>query len=152
MSSLADRIQTALTAAMKERDSFTLNTLRMVKSALKNEEIALGRPLEDADTVQVLMRLVKQRKESIEQFTRGGRPELAENESRELALIEGYLPAAPSEEEIADAIVWAIGESGASDVKAMGKVMGLLTARFKGRPVDGKALSAAVRKALGGAG
>ncbi len=148
--SLFDTIQSDLTKAMKERDAFLLNTLRMVKSALKNEEIQVGHPLEDAETVAVLMKLVKQRKESIDQFTRGGRPELAAVEEKELALIEGYLPAAPSETEIADAIVWAIGESGATDPKGMGKVMQLLTARFKGRPVDGKLLSAEVRKALGG--
>lgn len=148
--SLSARLQEALISSMKQRDAFTTNTLRMVKSALQNEEIQLGHPLQDEETVKVLMRLAKQRKESIEQFNQGGRPELAEQEARELKLIESYLPAAPSPTEIADAIVWAIGESGASSPREMGKVMGLLTARFKGRPVDGKALSAAVRQALGG--
>lgn len=146
--SLAATLQNALTSAMKSRDAFALNTLRMVKSALQNEEIQLGRPLQDDETVKILVRLCKQRKESIEQFTKGGRPELAENERRELELIEGYLPSAPSEDEVASAIREAIATSGAADVKEMGKVMGLVTARFKGRPVDGKALSAAVRAAL----
>lgn len=146
--SLAIRIQNDLTGAMKSRDSFKLNTLRMVKSALQNEEIQLGRPLEDEETVKLLVRLTKQRKESIEQFTRGGRPELAELEARELELIESYLPAAPSQAELETAIRESIAAAEASDVKAMGKVMALVTARFRGRPVDGKALSAAVRQAL----
>jgi uncharacterized protein YqeY len=148
--SLQNQIDEALKTAMKAREAELLNTLRMVKAALKNEEIQLGHPLEDEESVKVLMRLCKQRKESIEQFTRGGRAELAAQEERELRIIEGYLPAAPGQDEIDQAIREAIAESGASDVKAMGKVMGLVTARFKGRPVDGKALSAAVRQALSG--
>src|SRR5579863_313191 len=98
--SLTERIQRELTAAMKEKDELRLSVLRMVKSALKNKEIEKMRPLDDLEALQTLQTLVKQRRESVEQFTKGGRSDLAEKEAKEIAIIESYLPPAPTDAEI----------------------------------------------------
>jgi uncharacterized protein len=145
---LLDRIQKDLTDAMKSKDELRLSVLRMVKTALKNKEIEKIRPLEDAESLQVLQTLVKQRKESIEQFSRGGRPDLADKETREIAFIEAYLPAAPSDAEIASAIEAAMAETGATSPKQMGAVIKVARARLEGKTVDGKVLSDRVRERL----
>jgi uncharacterized protein YqeY len=143
-----DRIQNDLTAAMKEKDELRLSVLRMMKSALKNKEIEKMRPLEDLESLQVLQTLVKQRHESVEQFTKGGRKDLAEKEKKEIALIEKYLPAAPSDEEIHRAVEEAISETGADSLKQMGAVIKAARARLEGKTVDGKTLSDRVRDRL----
>src|ERR1700680_3464471 len=114
-----DRMQKDLTEAMKLKDELRLSVLRMVKTALKNKEIEKIRPLDDAESLQILQTLVKQRKESIEQFTRGGRRDLADKETREIAIIEAYLPAAPSDAEIESAIEAAVIETSANSPKQM---------------------------------
>lgn len=146
--SLTEQIQKDLTAAMKEKDELRLSVLRMVKSALKNKEIEKMRPLESLEALQVLQTLVKQRHESVEQFTQGGRPDLAEKESREIKIIEAYLPAAPTDGEISRAIQDAIAETGADSLKQMGAVIKAARAKLEGKPVDGKALSDRVRQRL----
>ena len=118
-----ERIQSDLTAAMKEKDELRLSVLRMMKSALKNKEIEKVRPLDDLESLQVLQTMVKQRRESIDQFTKGGRKDLAEKEAKEIAIIEDYLPAAPSDEEVHQAIEAAIAEAGADSLKQMGAVI-----------------------------
>lgn len=146
--SLSERIQKDLTAAMKEKDELRLSVLRMVKSALKNKEIEKMRPLENLEALQVLQTLVKQRHESVEQFTHGGRPDLAEKESREIKIIETYLPPAPSDADISRAIEDAIAETGADSPKAMGAVIKAARAKLEGKTVDGKVLSDRVRQRL----
>jgi uncharacterized protein len=143
-----ERIQSDLTAAMKQKDELRLSVLRMVKSALKNKEIEKVRPLDDMESLQVLQTLVKQRRESIDQFTRGGRKDLAEKEQKEIAIIEEYLPAAPSDEEVHRAIEEAIAEAGADSLKQMGAVIKAARARLEGKSVDGKVLSDRVRERL----
>lgn len=146
--SYLDRIQTDLTAAMKEKDELRLSVLRMVKSALKHREIEKMRPLDDMESLQVLQTLVKQRRESVEQFTKGGRPDLADKERQEITIIERYLPAAPSDDELHRAVEEAIAESGADSIKAMGAVVKAARAKLEGKSVDGKALSDRVRERL----
>ncbi len=143
-----ERIQKDLTEAMKTKQELRLSVLRMVKTALKNKQVEKMRPLEDAEALQVLQTLVKQRRESIEQFTRGGRNDLADKETREIAIIEGYLPAAPTQAELDQAIEAAIGETGANSPKQMGAVVKAARARLAGKSVDGKVLSDRVRQRL----
>ena len=143
-----DRIQSDLTAAMKQKDELRLSVLRMMKSALKNKEIEKVRPLDDLESLQVLQTLVKQRRESIDQFTKGGRNDLAEKEAKEIKIIETYLPAAPSDEEVHRAVEAAITEAGADSLKQMGAVIKAARARLEGKSVDGKALSDRVRDRL----
>jgi len=147
---LIDRIQKDMTDAMRARDELRLSVLRMVKSALKNKEIEKIRPLEEAEALQVLNTLLKQRKESVEMFTKGGRTDLADKETREIAVIEEYLPAAAGAAEMDAAIEAAIAETGADSPKQMGAVMKAARARLEGKTVDGKALSDRVRARLGG--
>jgi uncharacterized protein YqeY len=146
--SLAERIQKDLTEAMKSKEDLRLSVLRMVKSALKNKEIEKIRPLDEAESLQVLQTLVKQRKESVEQFTKGGRADLADKETREIAIIEAYLPAAASEADLDRAIEAAIAETGATSPKQMGAVIKSAKALLSGKTVDGKALSDRVRARL----
>ena len=143
-----ERIQSDLTAAMKQKDELRLSVLRMMKSALKNKEIEKVRPLDDLESLQVLQTLVKQRRESVEQFTKGGRNDLAEKEAKEIKIIEDYLPAAPSDEEIHRAIEAAIGEAGADSLKQMGAVVKAARAKLEGKSIDGKVLSDKVRERL----
>jgi len=145
---IVDQIQTDMVAAMKAKESERLGALRMIKTALKNEEINQGKSLDDDAAVKVLTKLAKQRKESIEQFEKGGRTDLADKERAELKVLDGYLPSAPSDEEVAAAVTLAIAKTGASSPKQMGLVMKEVQAAFAGRPVDGKALSALVRSTL----
>ena len=148
--SLTDQIQKDMTTAMKSRAEERLSTLRMVKTALKNREIEKMAPLDDQEAQQVLNTLIKQRKDSVEQFTKGGRLELAEKEAREIALIETYLPKAASEDEIARGVRAVISEMGSPTMKDMGTVMKNAMAKFaaQGMLVDGKLVSEAVKKEL----
>ena len=148
--SLTEKIQKDMTDAMKARDERRLSALRMVKTALKNREIEKRSPLEDKEALQVLGTLVKQRKESIEQFTKGGRTDMAEKEAAELALIESYMPKAVGEEEIAAAVRTTIGEMGSPTIKDMGTVMKNVMAKFSstGARVDGKQVSEIVKREL----
>ena len=133
---------------MRARDEARLSTLRMVKTALKKHEVDSMKPLDEATEMQVLNTLIKQRRDSIEMFRKGNRPELAEKEEAELKQIEGYLPAAPSEEETEAAIQAALDETGVTSLKQMGVVMKAAQARLAGKRVDGKALSDKVRARL----
>jgi uncharacterized protein YqeY len=146
--SYLDRIQADLTAAMKEKDELRLSVLRMMKSALKNKEVEKVRPLEDLESLQVLQTLVKQRRESVDQFTKGGRKDLAEKEANEIKIIEEYLPAAPSDTEIQHAVEAAVNEVGADSLRQMGAVIKAARARLEGKAIDGKALSDRVRERL----
>jgi len=146
--SLAEKIQTDIVAAMKARDDFRLSVLRMVKAAIQLKEVEKIRKLDDNESIQLLQTLLKQRKESVDQFTKGGRPELAEKEQKEAAIIEAYLPAGASPGEMDAAITKAIAESGATSVKQMGAVVKAAKARLEGKTVDGKALSDLVRERL----
>lgn len=148
--SYLERIQTDLTAAMKEKNELRLSVLRMVKAALKNKEIEKMHALSDLESLQVLQTLVKQRRESVDQFTKGGRNDLAEKETKEIAIIEQYLPAAPSDAEVQRAIEEAIEEAGADSLKHMGAVIKAARARLEGKSVDGKVLSDKVRDKLSG--
>lgn len=148
---LMDRISEDLTAAMRRKDALTLGALRMAKAALMNREIERGRALDDGEALQVIASLIKQRRDSIEQFEKGGRDELARKEAAEIVVLEQYLPP-PVDPAVLDAAVdAAIRETGATSPKEMGKVMKVVTAKFAGAPVDGKALSELVRRKLTGA-
>jgi uncharacterized protein len=148
--SYIERIQNDLTIAMREKDELRLSVLRMVKSSLKYKEIEKVRPLDDLESLQVLQTLVKQRRESVEQFTKGGRKDLAEKEAKEIAIIEEYLPSAPSDEEIHRAVEEAISEESANSLKQMGAVIKAARAKLEGKAVDGKVLSDRVRERLSG--
>ena len=148
--SYIERIQADLTAAMKEKDELRLSVLRMVKSALKNKEIEKVRPLDDLESLQILQTLVKQRRESIDQFTKGGRKDLADKEAKEIAIIETYLPAAPSDAEIHRAVEEAINDESADSLKQMGAVIKAARAKLEGKAIDGKVLSDRVRERLSG--
>jgi hypothetical protein len=150
--SLIEQIQTDITTAMKARDEHRLSTLRMVKSALKNREIDKMAPLDDKESQAVLSTLIKQRKESVEQFTKGGRQEMADKEAAEILLIESYLPKAAGEAEVVAGVKAVIAEMGSPTMKDMGTVMKNAMARFSGAGmrVDGKVVSEAVRRELAG--
>src|SRR5690349_11944637 len=150
--SMIEQIQKDITDAMKARDEHRLSTLRMVKSALKLKEVEKMSPLEDKESQQILTTLIKQRKESIEQFTKGGRQEMADKEAAEIKLIEAYLPKAAGEAEIVAGVKAVIAEMGSPTMKDMGTVMKNAMARFalQGMRVDGKVVSEAVKKELAG--
>ena len=145
---LIERIQKDLTQAMMAKDELRLSVLRMVKSALKYKEVEKVRPLEDAEAIQVLQTLMKQRRESVEQFAKGGRQDLVDKETQEIAILEVYLPAAASDSEMRDAIEAAIKETGGNSPKAMGAVIKVAKARLEGKTVDGKVLSDRVKDRL----
>ena len=148
--SMIEQIQKDITAAMKAREEQRLSTLRMVKTALKNREIDKMAALDDKEAQQVLSTLIKQRKESVEQFTKGGRQEMADKEAAEIALIEAYMPKAAGEDEIAAGVKAVIAEMGSPTIKDMGTVMKNVMARFTaaGMRVDGKAVSETVKREL----
>jgi len=146
--SLAEKIQSDIVVAMKGRDDFKLSVLRMVKSAMQLKEVEKLRKLDEAESIQLLQTILKQRKESIDQFTKGNRPELADKESREAIIIEQYLPAGASAEEMNAAIDKAVAESKATSIKQMGAVVKAAKASLEGKTVDGKALSDMVRDRL----
>jgi uncharacterized protein len=148
--SLVDQIQKDITTAMKARAEQRLSTLRMVKTALKNREIEKMAPLDDKESQTVLTTLIKQRKESVEQFTKGGRQEMAEKETAEIGIIEAYLPKAAGEAEVDAGVKAVIAEMGSPSMKDMGTVMKNVMARFAGAGlrVDGKTVSEVVKREL----
>ena len=150
--SLPEQIQQDIVAAMKARDEHRLSTLRMVKTALKNREVEKMAPLDDKEAQQVLTTLIKQRKDSVEQFTKGGRQEMADKEAAEIILIEAYMPKAAGEDQVVAGVRAVIAEMGAPTIKEMGAVMKNVMARFAGAGirVDGKQVSDAVRQELSG--
>jgi uncharacterized protein len=150
--SLIEQIQKDIVSAMKAREEQRLSTLRMVKTALKNREIEKMAPLDDKEAQQVLSTLIKQRKDSVEQFTKGGRQEMADKEAAEIILIETYMPKAAGEAEITAGVKAAISEMGSPTMKDMGAVMKNAMARFAaaGMRVDGKVVSESVKKELAG--
>jgi hypothetical protein len=147
---LPQDVNAAITAAMKARDQARLDPLRMLKAALTNKQIEKGRELDDAEALQVVTSLVKQRRESIEQFRRGGRSDLVEKETREIQILEAYLPPAMDAQELDTLVQTAITETGAMSPKDMGRVMKALMPRLAGRGVDGRAVNELVRRKLGG--
>ena len=148
--SLQQRITSDLTAAMKAREAARTSTLRMVKAALMNRQIEKGGELTDEETTKALRSLVKQRRDSIEQYEKGGRQELADKERAEIEVIEAYLPQAVSREEIEQAVALAISETGASSMRDMGAVMKATQARLAGRNADGRTVSEIVKAKLNG--
>ena len=149
---LIDQIQKDIVTAMKAREEHRLSTLRMVKTALKNKEVDKMAPLDDKESQQVLSTLIKQRKDSIEQFTKGGRQQMADKEAAEIVVIESYLPKAASEADIAAGVKATIAEMGSPTMKEMGTVMKNAMAKFAagGMRVDGKVVSDLVKKELAG--
>lgn len=145
---LSERISQDIAAAMKARDAARLSPLRMLKAALMNAEVSKGRALEDAEAQQVLASLIKQRRDSIEQFTSGGRTDLVEKEKGEIVVLEQYAPPAASAEQIEQAVDAAIKETGASSAKDMGRVMKAVMSALAGSSVDGKVVNELVRKKL----
>jgi len=148
--SLKQQIISDLTASMKAQDAPRTSTLRMVKAAVINREIEKGGELDDEEMSKLLRSLVKQRRDSVEQYEKGGRQELADKEKAEIVVIEAYLPQAASREEIEAAVADAIAESGASSMKDMGKVMKAAQAVLAGKNADGRTVSEIVKAKLGG--
>ena len=146
--SLEQTLGADIVTAMKAKDQTRLTALRMLKTALTNKTIEKGRALEAAEELQVVSMLVKQRRDSIEQFTKGGRQDLADKEQAEIGVLTGYLPAAASDEDVTEAVSAAIAETGATSAKDMGKVMKAVMAALAGKTVDGKKVSEAVRARL----
>jgi uncharacterized protein YqeY len=150
MPTLLERVTQDIAEAMRQKDQASLAPLRMLKAAIMNREVEKKRPLDEGEAVQVVNSLVKQRRDSIEQFTTGGRQDLVQKEEAEVAFLQRYLPPAADAGAIAAAIEAAIAETGAAGPKDMGKVMKAVTARLAGQTVDGRALSDAVKKKLAG--
>jgi len=149
MSMLAD-VNASITRAMKAHDAPTLSALRMLKSALTNKEVERGRALEPGEELQVVATLVKQRRESIEQFQKGGRQDLAEKERFEVTLLEAMMPPPVGAAEIEEAVAKAVMETGATSPKDMGRVMKAAMTALAGKSVEGKAVNEAVRRKLAG--
>lgn len=145
---LLDQIQKDMVASMKAKEEAKLNAIRMIKAALQKFQIDSMKPLDEASEMQVLNTLVKQRRDSIDMFRKGGREELAAKEEAELKIIEAYLPSAPSDEEVDAAIAAAMAETGITSAKQMGQVMNAAKAKLAGKRVDGKVLSDRVRAKL----
>ncbi len=148
---LTDRVNADLAAALRARDQETLDAVRMLKTALTNKRVELARDLEEREALQVVTSLVKQRRDSVSQFTAAGRDELAAKEQREATILERYLPAALDETALFALIDEAVAESGASSPRDMGKVMKVLMPRLAGQVVDGKAVNDRVKARLAGA-
>jgi uncharacterized protein YqeY len=145
---LAERIQSDLVEAMRAKDELRLSVLRGIKSAIKLKEVEKIKTLDESETIQILQTLIKQRRESIEQFTKGNRPELAAKETKELGIIASYLPAGATEAEMDAAISKAIAETSANSMKQMGAVVKAAKSALQGKTVDGKILSDRVRDHL----
>lgn len=145
---LLDQITQDIAQAMRQKDQASLAPLRMLKTALVNREVERGRALDEAESLQVVNQLVKQRRDAAEQFRAGGRPELADKEEREIVFLQRYLPPAADAGDLSAAIEAAIVDTGAAGPKDMGKVMKAATARLAGLSVDGRALSEAVKARL----
>lgn len=146
---LRDKINGDIAAAMKARETTRLSALRMLKAAVMNKGIEKSHDLDDSEVLQVVSALVKQRRDSIEQFSKAGRTDLVDKETAEIAVLETYLPPAASAADIDAAIVEAIAETGAASVKDMGKVMKAVMPRLAGKHADGRAVNEAVRRKLG---
>ncbi len=150
--SLKQRIVSDLTAAMKAKEAARLSTLRMVKAALMNREIEQGGELTEEELTKLLQSLVKQRRDSVEQYEKGGRADLAAKEQAEIGVIEAYLPQAATSEEIEQVVTQVIAETGASSMRDMGAVMKATQGRLAGRSFDGRAVSELVKARLGAKG
>ena len=145
---VSEQIQKDIVTAMKAKDELRLSVLRMVKSAFQLKEVEKMRPLDPAESIQLLQSLAKQRRESIEQFGKGGRQDLVDKETRELKVLESYLPAGASDAEMDAAIEKAMADVGATSMKSMGAVVKAAKEALTGKAVDGKALSDRVRERL----
>lgn len=146
--SLSDRLTEDLKLAMKSRDQLRMDVIRMIKAAVLNKEVELRRDLDDAEMSRVMTTLVKQRRESVEQFEKAQRLELAAKERKEIEIIESYLPKSLTHQELEALVVSVINETGASSMKDMGQIMKAVMARVAGQPVDGKHLSGLVKSRL----
>ena len=147
---IVEQVDRELVAAMKAKEELRLSVLRMTKAALKNKQVELGKPPDDPQAVAVLRSLVKQRHDSVEQFRKGGREDLAVKEEQEIKVLESYLPAAAGDEEIEAAVAAALAETGATGAKDLGKVMKVAMAKLAGKNADGKRVNELVRAKLGG--
>jgi uncharacterized protein YqeY len=145
---LQEKIQSHMAEAMRGKDQLRLSVLRMMKTAIKNKEVEKMKVLDEGEAIAVLNTLVKQRKDSAEQFRAGGREEMAQKEEAEIKIIEDYLPAAASEEDIRQAIGEAVQETGATSIKDMGKVMKATMSRLAGKTADGSRVSQLVKEKL----
>ncbi|HEX3743782.1 MAG TPA: GatB/YqeY domain-containing protein [Bryobacteraceae bacterium] len=145
---LIDQVQKDMVAAMKAKAEARLSALRMIKAALMKQKVDSPKPVDEAAEMQTLKQLIKQRIDAAEMFRKGGRPEQADKEEAEKAIIESYLPAGASEAEIDAAIAEAMAETGATSIKQMGAVMKAAQARLQGKSVDGKSLSDKVKAKL----
>ena len=146
---LTEKVNADIATAMKAKDSARLSALRMMKAAVMNKEVEKGRTLDDAEVVQVVTALVKQRRDSIEQFSKAGRKDLVDKETAEIAVLEAYLPPAATPEEIDAAVAAAIAETGAASPKDIGRVMKAVMPKLAGRTADGRTVNEAVRRKLG---
>jgi uncharacterized protein YqeY len=149
MALLRDQVNADMTAAMKAKDALRLSALRMLKAAIMNKGVEKGHDLDDAEVLQVVSSLVKQRRDSIEQFGKAGRTDLVEKETGEIKVLEHYLPPAASAADIEAAVAAAIAETGASSSKDMGKVMKAVMPMLAGKNADGKTVNEIVRRKLG---
>lgn len=147
--SLIEQVEKDLVGAMKAQETLKLSVLRMMKAALTNKRIELGKPLDDPEAMAVLRTLVKQRHDSVEAFRKGGRDDLADKEAAEIKIVESYLPVAASDEEINAAVEAAIAETGITSAKEMGKVMKAAMAKLAGKNAEGKRVSEKVKAKLG---
>ena len=145
---LIEEINRAIADSMKAKDPARLAPLRMLKAALMNREVERGRALDEAESLQVVSSLVKQRRDSIEQFTSGGRKDLADKEAAEITVLEGYLPAAVDAGDLERAVDAAIADTGATSQKDLGRVMKAVMAGLAGKTIDGKAVNELVRRKL----
>ena len=148
--SLTGRVQKDMVDAMRKKEELRLSTLRMMKAALQNKRIEKRADLDEKEELQVFSTMIKQRKDSIEQFEKGNRPELAQKEAQEITIIEAYMPKAAGQEEIEATVRAVIAEMGSPTMKDMGAVMKNVMGKFGGARVDGKAVSEAVKKHLAG--
>jgi uncharacterized protein YqeY len=146
---LTEQVGADITAAMKAKDAARLSALRMLKAAIMNKGVEKGRDLEDGEVLQVVSSLVKQRRDSIEQYSKAGRTDLVDKEAAEVTVLEHYLPPAASADEIEAAVAAAIAETGAASARDMGKVMKAVMPKLAGKNADGKAVNEAVRRKLG---
>ena len=150
MTAFVTRITADIANAMRGKEVIALSTLRMLKAALMNKEVERGRDLDDAESLQVVTALVKQRRDAIEQFKAGGRQDLVDRETAEIGVLERYLPAAATDAEVQAAVEAAVAETGATSAKDMGRVMKAVMAKLSGASVDGRKVSDAVKKRLSG--
>ena len=146
---LAETVNADITTAMKARDAPRLSALRMLKAAIMNKGIEKGHDLDDAEVMQVVSSLVKQRRDSIDQFSKAGRTDLVDKETAEVVVLEAYLPPAATPEEIDAAVAAAIAETGAASPRDMGKVMKAVMPKLAGKNADGRTINDVVRRKLG---